>query len=544
MTTRTLPLLAGLAFPLTLVLAACGGSSTTTPTGTVSVSVTDAPAVDYDAVWVTVKGIRFHSRDTASPDDSGWQTYTLPAPVTVNLAALNNGTLQDVFGTLSLPAGQYHQIRLQLAGPFETLTSSAGAQSLSWNDQVDFTDGSGSHHAPLELVRHDKGIALHGAFTVASGTPLHLAVDFDLEDSILKFDRGAVKSYALLPVLRVFDRDNAGAITGQIDPASLYPANASGGYNVIVKAEDLSLDGTRHYVVRATTLKPDGSFRLYPLPIPAGASTHDFDVMIRGRNMETLIVKNVQVSRSSDGTSNATVLQSTALTAPAGTEYTANLAPAASPTGGWVNFFQTPASESVPYEIRIHPLNPFTGTFATDFPLSAGNLHTGNWAGGGAISFGSSVPVQGTGGFTAVDSAPRFQSASLAVAAGTSPVTLNFGPLSVNTAVASSDSISGSVTQSTPGQYDRGFLVASRDGMIVTTLDLTTTLALNGGAGGGYSLPALPGGSMAVPRPELVYYLYAVVWNSTAPGTSYQVVPVASVADLSHGSAGNINLAL
>lgn len=528
-----------------VALTGCGGGgSNPPPTGTVNVAFTDAPSSDFDKVWVTVRAIRFHTSDTAAADDGGWLTYQLPQPVTLDLAALNNGAMSSIFSNITLPEGRYQQIRLLLTGPFDALTTSASGQSLTWNDEVDYTDGSGSHQAPLEVARPEKGIVLHGQFQVAASTPLHLAVDFDLENDILKFVRGTTTAFTLAPQLHYYDLDNAGAITGQLDTTALYPANASGAWNVIVKAEDLTQDGSRHYMVRATSLKPDGSFRLYPLPIPVGQSTRNLDVVIRGRNMETVIVKSVQVTRSSDGTTNAAVLQSTPVAVPLGTEYTANLSPAANPTGGWVNFFQTLTSNPAPYEIRIHPLNPFTGTFSEDFALSTGNLHTGTWNNGGAIAFSSVAPVEGAGNFSAVDSALLYSSSSRTVTQGTSPVAINFGALAVNPTLATADGISGNVTQSVAGHFDRGFLVVSHDGMITTTLDLTTTLALNGGTGGAYSIAQLPGGSVASPRPGLVYYLYAVVWNSSAPALSYRVIPVTTAADLSVGSASGINLGL
>ncbi|MDI1301523.1 MAG: DUF4382 domain-containing protein [bacterium] len=527
------------------MLAGCGGGGDSPlPRGVVSVAVTDAPSADFDNVWVTIHAIRFHTTDAAGPDEAGWLTFQLPAPVTVNLASLSNGVLSTVFSGLSLPVGHYQQIRLVLDGAFDPLTASASANSLSWNDQVDYTVSSVQHHAPLEIVRSDKGIALHGHFHVTQSTPLRLAVDFNIGDDIVKFMHGTSTAFTLKPLLTYFDLDNAGAISGQIDTSGLYPANARGGYNLVIKAEDLSPAGSRHYVVRATTIDAGGNFRLYPLPIPAGQSARSFDVVMRGRNMETIIVKNVSVTRSSDGTANAAVLQSTPVAVTAGSEFTANLSPAASPTGAWVNFCQTINGESVPYEIRYRHLNPFTGTFLEDMPLSTGNLHTGLWNGGNSISFTSAAPVEGAGNFSAVNSAPLYVSSAMPLMQGSSPVTVNFGALGVNTALVSSDAISGSVTQGITGKYDNGYLVVSRDGLITTSVNLATTLAQNGGSGGGYSINALPGGSVANPVPGMIYYLYAVVWNTANPLLSYKVIPVMTLADLRQGSAAAINLTL
>lgn len=527
------------------LLAGCGSSSTPTADGTVSVAVTDAPSADFDNVWVTVSAIRFHTSDAAGPDEAGWLTYQLPAPVTVNLATLSNGALSTVFGGITLPAGDYQQIRLVLAGAFDTLTASAAGNSLSWNDQVDYTVSSTQYHAPLQIVRPEKGIALHGLFHVDASAPLRLAIDFDIDDDVVKFVHGTTTAFTLKPLLTYFDLDNAGAIIGQIDTSTLYPTNASGGYNLVIKAENLAADNSRHYMVRATTIRPDGTFTLYPLHIPADQASKNYDVVIRGRNMETLIVRNVSVARSSDGVSNAAVLQSTPIGTTAGTEYTANLSPAGSPTGAWVNYYQTiSGSGEVPYEIRFRHLNPFTGTFTDDLPLSTGNLHYGPWNAGNAISFTSAAPAQGAGNFTGVNAAPLYVSSSASVNQGTSPVTTNFGALPVNTALASSDGISGNVSQSTAGKYDKGYLVVSRDGIITTSIDLSGTLALSGGAGGAYAINTLPGGSIASPVPGMIYYLYAVVWNSTNPVSSFKVVPVPFLADLRQGSATGIDLTL
>lgn len=533
------------AFCATLALGGCGSSSSTaTPTGTVSVAVTDAPSADFDKVWVTLRAVRFHTTDAAGPDDAGWLTYTLPAPVTVNLADLGNGALNTVFSNVSLPVGNYQQIRLVLADALGPLTTSASNNGLAYNDQVDYTVGASTYHAPLEIPRPEKGIALHGHFNVVAATPLHLAVDFNLDNDVVKFVHGSTTAFTLKPLLTYYDLDNAGAITGQVDTAGLYSAgNTGGAYNLVIKAEDLTADNSRHYVVRATTIRPDGTFTLFPLPIPAGQPSKNFDVLIRGRNMETVIVKGVQVSRSSDGVSNAAVLQTSAITLPTGSEYTANLSPAGAPTGAWVNFFQTVSgSGEVPYEVRFRHLDPFTGTFFDDIPLSAGNLHTGNWNSGGAISFTSAAPVEGAGNFSAVNAAPLYTAATVSLTQGSSPVAMNFGALAVDPSLTA-DSISGTVTQSA-GKYDHGYLVVSRDGLITTSIDLGTILAGNGGTGDTYSIANLPGGSAGTAAPGMIYYLYAVVWNSANPVLSYRVVPVLSLADLRQGSATGINLSL
>ena len=116
-----------------LALAACGGGGseaaappgngggTSNPsgsTGTLQVSLTDAPACGYEAVYVTVVGVRVHQSDAAGDDDGGWVDLPLATPYTttglrITLLDLTNGVLQRL-GQVVLPAGRYTQMRLLL----------------------------------------------------------------------------------------------------------------------------------------------------------------------------------------------------------------------------------------------------------------------------------------------------------------------------------------------------------------------------------------------------------------------------------------------
>ncbi|HET8708471.1 MAG TPA: DUF4382 domain-containing protein, partial [Pseudomonadales bacterium] len=269
-------------------LVGCGGggggsSSPSSSDGSISFQVTDGPGSDFDHVWVTIKAIAIHADDNAAKSDSNWYTSTLPSPVTIDLAQLNNGALSSVLSTISLPAGTYRQIRFYLAGADESLTDSAlaikdtetPAQALQWNDQVEYTDSSGNIlESPLEIAYPSQGIQFNGTFTVTAGNTLKLAVDFDLDHDVVPFNHGAVNGFTLRPNLRYFDLAQAGAIVGQVDPASLCPVdgrgvpttNANCTFDLVVKAELLGSAGLRHYDARATMVNPQtGKFILYPL---------------------------------------------------------------------------------------------------------------------------------------------------------------------------------------------------------------------------------------------------------------------------------------
>ncbi|MGB2816712.1 MAG: DUF4382 domain-containing protein [Burkholderiaceae bacterium] len=557
---RWVPFAAGsVAVATVAVLAACGGGgagTTAAPaaspesTGLVSVAVTDAPSADFDKVWVTIREIRFHKLDHAHPEDSDWLRYPLAQPVTVDLAQLANGNLASVFDNLQLPVGTYRQIRLMLVDDDAVLVPSAQSAGLQFNDQVNYTDASGNAKvAPLELGGVREGVGVFGTFTVTAAKPLRLVLDFDIDHDVVRFpDFGASSSgvaFTLKPGLRYFDLDTSAAIVGRVDTAGLASSSKpNGAFNLVIKAEELAADGSRHVVARATTIRPDGSFTLFPLHVPASAASRTFDILVRGRNMETTIIRNVPAVRGTTPAVNPTVVASSPLPVVASAEYTVSLGSPANPTGSWVNFFQTlPGATEVPYEVRFRNVNPFTGDIGTPFPLSSGGLRIGNYVAGGDPVLAPVVPQEGAGAFASRAGAVQYTtSASVGVLppSSGSNTTIAFPALGVDTAVAVAGSIDLKVATLTAGRYDKGQLVVSRFGSIVNSQSIDTAL----GNGGTVTMGNLPAGSAALPNPGAVYYAYVRVWNSTTPLVRPRVVPVLAFADLRTNTSASLNVTL
>ena len=113
---RGIPTISGwfMALLLSALLAGCGGSggggSAGRGSGTLGVSVTDAPACGYDEVNVTVRQVRVHESSSASDADGGWADITLNPARKINLLDLNNGVL-EVLGETPLLEGHYTQSR-------------------------------------------------------------------------------------------------------------------------------------------------------------------------------------------------------------------------------------------------------------------------------------------------------------------------------------------------------------------------------------------------------------------------------------------------
>jgi len=567
------PLVAAIA-----ALSACGGGSgggtaaPAAPTGTVNVQVTDGPGDEFQHVWVTISAIAFHTDPNAtwSAADATWQTTKLPAPVTIDLTTLNNGVLNQLFSGMALPAGSYRQIRFFFDGAEAGLDGSALATkdstgaALQWNDQVEFLDGRNGWaitEAPLEIAYPTQGIQLAGTFNVTAGSTLDLAVDFDLEHMIVPFDHGGLTYFTMRPRLFYYDMSQVGAITGTVNPAQLCQsvaaqtvANPTCAFNLIVKAELLAADGSRHYVTRETSVNPaNGNFTLYPLATrdANGNAIAAYDIVIRGREMETMLVTGVPVTAGTvpGGTGSAapTSVQSTPIVLAANNaEYTAQLATALSPlSSGYAIFQQTlPGAGAVPYEVRWRNTDPFTGTFRNPIALQGASsfLHLAAFNGGNTLSFTTVTPQEGAGAYTVADNEAAYYtlSAGAVMQPPASGSAQTFAPMVP--ALASgvqSGSINVDLSFSGISADNHCELVLARFASIIDTYDCSAQLSNTSPAI--FSLTGVPAGASGAAVPGAYYYAYVRLWSSAAPKLSRKLVSLPGFIDLRTSGTASVN---
>ena len=230
--------------------AACGGggSGGGGDTGVLKVSLTDAPACGYDNVWITVTKVRVHRSDVAADGDAGWSEIAVDQSGKgrrIDLLELQNGVLADL-GQTALPAGRYSQVRLVLADNREVV--GANQLVLSSTGEVVALDTPSAQQSGLKL-KH--------AFEVEPGAEADLVLDFDACRSIVK--AGNSGKYNLKPVVSVIPI-LTGSIAGAVDPDA-----ARGGASVSLQRFDPTSGAVS--VVRATTVRPDGSWLLSPVPV-------------------------------------------------------------------------------------------------------------------------------------------------------------------------------------------------------------------------------------------------------------------------------------
>lgn len=521
---------------LFLFVQACSndGSSNTTQTGTapatgaMQVSITDAPAYGFDHVWITVRDLWFHASDIAESEQSGWVKFPLSSPVTLDLLELGNGNISvPVWDNIELPEGDYTQMRVFLLRTEAGLAASASNAGLVYNNQADVTGDAAPY--PLRVPGAERGIMLTGAFTVKKNEKLKLAVDFDAGHDVVKIEREGKTEYILKPRLAYFDLDNAGAIVGSLDPAA---AANNPSARFVIKAEQLGPNGLVHVVRRVTALADQtGKFILFPL------RPGTYDLVMRGINYETVIIKGVPVTKGTTPASNPTGVPVIVMTPAATPDYALNAA-IESPTGAWVDFCQTlPGAGEVPYQIRFRHFNPLTGRFI-GFPLSSDPLQVGTYDPAN-ILLSSLTPVEGNGGYRPVAGAPLHELDFSAGIVTSSTGTLSFGTLNVSLP-ASSRGVSGSLLLPetfAPGTgLDRGVLFASHGGMIVNAIRVDGQVA----SGGTYTISNLPGGTPARPLPRAFYAIEAFGWSSTDP--SFRAAAGPRFADLTTADATGIDL--
>jgi hypothetical protein len=271
-------------------LVACGGGGggnsqpTGTTMGTLSVSLTDAPACGFDAVNVTVNKVRVHQSASAADTDSGWTDITLSPARKINLLNLANGTL-DALGQTPLAAGHYSQLRLVL----DPNTGNGLANSV-------LPSGSSTEQTLDTPSAVQSGIKLINEFDVAAGQRVDLVLDFDACKSVLTKGNG---KYALKPVVKVIptaingisgfisttllaghvmvSAQQNGAIvsstapnptTGEFFLARLTPGN----YDVVVTADDHAAAVVGAVPVASTTSNTALSTAAAPITMPTSIS--------------------------------------------------------------------------------------------------------------------------------------------------------------------------------------------------------------------------------------------------------------------------------
>lgn len=334
---------------LAVLITACGGTSNG-GSGTVGVSLTDAPACGFDAVNVTVSKVRIHQSGSATENDMGWTDIPLNPARKINLLNLTNGVLESL-GDTPLGAGHYTQLRL-------VLDANTPANPLA-NSVV---PTGGTETALVTPSATKSGIKLINEFDVTSGYRVDLVLDFNACKSIVKRGNGV---YALKPVIKVLPYASNG-IDGFVDPALLQS-------NVMVTAQQ---NGN---VIQSTAPKATGEFWLSRLT----PGSYDVVFTADGHSAATIaavpVASPVSVAHVSDGSAPITlpisanhIVSGTAILNPASSTEVVYVAARQSLGVAPIVVVNTVAADDLTgaYALTLPVAAPLLGQYSTMLPIT------------------------------------------------------------------------------------------------------------------------------------------------------------------------------
>ena len=552
------------------VLAGCGGGSSgggdaAPPPGgslaSLSLGLAGGAPVGYQRVWVTLDAVALHSDASRawSPGDPSWQVLRLDTPRTIDLTTSVNGVISALITGRTIAAGTYGQMRLFVRRYDDVLADSARALQLSRNAQVDYLDDAGTlRQVPLEFTGGAQGLRIAGPIAMAAGVATDLTLQWDLERSLVRFasDDG-IDRVTMRPDLRWYDIAQTGAIIGLVDKSLFCAAGAASPCisDVVAIAQAPSADGRTMTSVRSTPVIVDTNyavFALYPLPaLPSGGS---FDVLIRGRNMRTMIVRNVPASAADLLAANPTQLGvdtsgDSPVAAPlvpllsrAGDSRVALAAPT-SPASAQLLFAQTAGAGELPHEVVAANTDPFSGLFAQPVPLPSGDLRVATYVSTGLLSFADVTPQEGADGFSVTTLGTRYDEPSpmaLLSAPGGSGVSFPAFAAPRRSGLASG-SLTVDLSGGSTAKTDAAQLVVSDAGGIVATQDISALI----GVAGARATLQLPAGAQAASLGAGAVYAVSVrAWQRAAPADSVVWAHAATVADLRDAGAATVAISL
>jgi hypothetical protein len=225
-------------------------------TGTMHLSITDAPIDKYDitGVFITVNEVQIHKQG------DNWQVIEeFEGPVTYNLLELTNG-ISELMASTVLTAGEYTQIRFLLDAP----VNQGPGNIANPGCYLMFADGSTT---PLFVPSGGQsGYKATGKFAVPANGEVHVVADFDVRKSIVV--AGASGKFILKPTIRLVTENQAGAIAGTL-------LNLEEDYSAVIYAYQ---EGT--YQPEEADLPPDEETPRFPNAVSSNAIDEEGNFII------------------------------------------------------------------------------------------------------------------------------------------------------------------------------------------------------------------------------------------------------------------------
>ena len=191
---------------LTAIIGTGDGNGVSGGTGTLSLSLTDAAADDFQAAYVTIQDVAAHKSGTTS---DSWITVASPEK-TYNLLELVNGVVEQL-GLSELDTAHYTQLRLLLGDTPSGATNIMGDPHPYPNYVIDYSGVTTELKVPSG---YQSGIKLVHGFDITAGVTTELVLDFDASKSIMR--AGNSGKIMLKPTIKVLDALTSPVINGTV----------------------------------------------------------------------------------------------------------------------------------------------------------------------------------------------------------------------------------------------------------------------------------------------------------------------------------------
>ncbi len=213
---------------LVIVAASCENDNTTTPVGTLSLKLTDAPMhyTQFMSASVTIDKIEIGN----SAHANSFMTLT-NTPTKYNLLELVNG-MTSTMATIEIPAGDYNLMRLYISSTEMVLTN---GDSFTYNMNQDGYSGSGMMQGGMMLNNQNRSIdiELDHILTVSNGSMSEYLLDVDVDQSFVLEGVNynnmmmSMTGFTFMPTMRFVDLSTSGTINGTVQDTNENLPNAT-----------------------------------------------------------------------------------------------------------------------------------------------------------------------------------------------------------------------------------------------------------------------------------------------------------------------------
>ena len=241
------------------LVAGCGGGggSSSSGTGTLRVSLMDAP-LDAEKIYVDITSIQAHSVS------DGWITvkqYT--TPLHVNLLDYSSVGSSLMLAETPFKAGKYTMVRLMVSAASIVI----GGQTYD----VDITNVTST------------GVKCNGEFTVNDGQLIALILDFNAGKSFVNNPKGST-NFKLHPVMAMSPVNIATEVTGTVEVLDNTQTKVEIPDGTVVDVYTKDHVGDADYLINGAIVESDGTFKIGMIP----QGTYDFRVTVGTTTVDML----------------------------------------------------------------------------------------------------------------------------------------------------------------------------------------------------------------------------------------------------------------